>query len=106
MKRMPPEKRIKSLLSRLETQEQWDEVKSNVSKYYQKWTQTFKIGEKVYFYYNHDFYGGVIKKLNPKRAKVQIYVGAKNAEWSVPYQILHHARKEEELKIAVGKLSE
>jgi len=49
---------------------------------------------------------GVITKRNPKRARVQVYVGTCNGEWSVPYRHLNKMVDINEIKqLTIGKMS-
>lgn len=68
----------------------------------------WKEGDRVKFYARKYYINcmGVIIKRNPKRAKVQVYVGRKGV-WSIPYQqLIKIVEKDDITQLAVGKMEE
>jgi hypothetical protein len=66
----------------------------------------WKEGDRVKFYARKYYINcmGVIIKRNPKRAKVQVYVGRKGV-WSIPYQHLNKIiDKNEILQLTIEKM--
>jgi len=72
---------------------------------------TWEIGDRVKFNPTAIKYPktclGVIIKTNPKRAKVQVYVGDIKGIWCVPYRhLMKITTKHELMLLTIGKMEE
>jgi hypothetical protein len=105
--------RLKKALETIETQEEWDKVKTIVNRQYSIYVKDstknkYHIGDRVTFRnMSGNFAGkkiGIIIKTNPKRAKVNVVVGAPKGIWFVPYQNLQFAVKDDVTLMAVERM--
>ena len=64
----------------------------------------WKEGDRVYFFHNYTRCLGVITKRNPKRAKIQIYVGIKG-NWAIAYgQLIKITEPKDIIELTIGKM--
>ena len=126
--------KIERLLKQINTLEEWNVVCPMLTSYRREWVLNerikrmqkikeenrqiaeairaeWKIGDRVKFTptsaRHYQTCLGVIIKRNPKRAKVQVYVGQTHGIWMVPYKHLTKIIDKQEITLlAVGKMEE
>ena len=106
--------KITKIVKDINIEDDWNDVFYTVNKYYDKWHKInkppiFAIGDKVSFLArktgtHSGKHLGVVTKLNPKRAKVEVTIGKACGTWSIPYPMLTTVTKEELTELAIKKL--
>ncbi len=115
-------KKVDRILDNIDSGVEWEEITSHVQWKYKQWQimqrrriereeriklrSKWHVGQRVKFQDKGSCRMGVIIKCNPKRAKIQTYVGQpKGGIWNVPYRFLVPITTKEDMqKLAIGKL--
>jgi len=109
------DRQFKKYLKSLKTEDDWRKALIILwaikNKFNKNKIETFCTNEVVSFTRpNNTKYAGkkigIIIKLNPKRAKINVGVGNPRGVWIVPYSYLEKASKEEIFQLSIAKLSE